>query len=228
MRLGVALLICPLFLALPLQAEELQLSVISRSTTHADVWKIAEVAFQRAGVTAVVREVSPERSSVLANEGSTDGDVGRSSGLEKTFPNLVQVPEPIYHYAPTAFSYKRLDVAAGWESLRGHTICIRRGLRQTDLRTKDFTRQVLADEAAMLRMLAAGGCEVAIMERNNGLARAVMTAEPPLLRLMPPMEVMPLYIYLNKRHAALVPKLAAALKQMRADGTLHKLSGETD
>lgn len=226
MRLPVALLFCPIILAAPLHAEELQLSVISRSTTHADLWKAAEVAFQRAGINAVVREVSPERSAVLANEGTTDGDVGRSSGLEKTYPNLVQIPEPIYQYAPTAFTYKRFDVTGGWESLRSHTVCIRRGLRQTEQRTKDLARQVLADEATMLRMLAAGGCDVAVMERNNALARAAMTADPPLQRLLPPMEIMPLYIYLHKSHAALVPKVAAALKQMRADGTMHKLLGE--
>jgi len=221
-----ALIALCLFLVLPARAEELQLSVISRSTTHNDLWKVAEAAFQRAGVTAVVREVSPERSAVLANEGTTDGDVGRSSGLEKSYPNLIQVPEPVYQYAPTAFSYKRFDVAGGWESLRSHTVCIRRGLRQTDQRTKDLPRQILADEATMLRMLAAGGCDVAIMERNNALARAAMTADPPLQRLLPPMEIMPLYIYLHKTHAALVPKVAAALKQMRADGTMHKLLGE--
>lgn len=221
-----ALLALCVILALPARAEELQLSVISRSTTHNDLWKAAEVAFQRVGVTAVVREVSPERSAVLANEGTTDGDVGRSSGLEKNYPNLIQVPEPIYQYAPTAFSYKRFDVAGGWESLRSHTVCIRRGLRQTELRTRDLPRQILADEATMLRMLAAGGCDVAIMERNNMLARAAMMADPPLQRLLPPMEVMPLYIYLHKTHAALVPKVAAALRQMRADGTMHKLLGE--
>lgn len=226
MRLPVALLLCPIILSVPLHAEELQLSVISRSTTHADLWKAAEIAFQRAGVSAVVREVSPERSAVLANEGGTDGDVGRSSGLEKTYPNLVQVPEPVYQYAPTAFSYKRFDVAGGWDSLRSHTVCVRRGLRQTEQRTRELKRQVLADEATMLRMLGAGGCDIAIMERNNALARAAMTAEPPLQRLLPPMEVMPLYIYLHKSHAALVPKVSAALKQMRADGTMHKLLGE--
>ena len=228
MRLPVALLLCPaiLSLSLPLHAEELQLSVISRSTTHADLWKAVEFAFQRVGVTAVVREVSPERSAVLANEGSTDGDVGRSSGLEKSYPNLIQVPEPVYQYAPTAFAYKRFDVSGGWESLRAHTVCIRRGLRQTEQRTRELTRQVLADEATILRMLAAGGCDVAVMERNNTLARAAMGAEPPLQRLLPPMEVMPLYIYLHKSHAALVPRVSAVLKQMRADGTMHKLLGE--
>lgn len=225
MKALIALCVC---LALPARAEELQLSVIARSTTHTDLWKAAEAAFQRAGVTAVVREVSPERSAVLANNGKTDGDVGRSSGLEKNYPNLVRVPEPIYQYAPTAFAYKQFDVSGSWGSLRPHTVCIRRGLRQTDQRTRDLQRQVLADEATMLRMLAAGGCDVAIMERNNALAKAAMTADPPLQRLLPPMEVMPLYIYLHKRHAALVPKLAAALKQMRADGTLHKLLGEGD
>jgi polar amino acid transport system substrate-binding protein len=222
------LLVILLCLALPADAEELQLSVIARSATHVDLWKAAEVAFQRAGVKAVVREVSPERSAVLANEGTTDGDVGRSSGLEKTYPNLVQVPEPIFLYAPTAFSYQRFDVTGGWESLRGHTVCIRRGLRQTEQRTRELQRQILADEATILRMLAAGGCDVAVMERNNGLARAAMAADPPLLRLLPPMEVMPLYIYLHKSHAALVPKLSAALRQMRADGSMQRLLGEGD
>jgi polar amino acid transport system substrate-binding protein len=222
------LLVILLCLALPAGAEELQLSVIARSATHVDLWKAAEVAFQRAGVKAVVREVSPERSAVLANEGTTDGDVGRSSGLEKTYPNLVQVPEPIFLYAPTAFSYQRFDVTGSWESLRGHTVCIRRGLRQTEQRTRELQRQILADEATILRMLAAGGCDVAVMERNNGLARAAMAADPPLLRLLPPMEVMPLYIYLHKSHAALVPKLSAALRQMRADGSMQRLLGEGD
>ncbi|WP_028103792.1 substrate-binding periplasmic protein [Pseudoduganella violaceinigra] len=223
MKVFIALCIC---LALPARAEELQLSVMSRSNTHADLWRAAEVAFQRVGVKAVVREVSPERSAVLANEGGTDGDVGRSSGLEQHYPSLVRVPEPIYHYAPTAFAYRRFDVSAGWESLRSHTVCIRRGLRQTELHTREVQRQMLPDEAAMLRMLAAGGCDVAIIERNNNLARAAMEADPRLQRLLPPMEVMPLYIYLNKRHAALVPKLAAALRQMRADGSMHRLLGE--
>ena len=45
----LAILLCVL---MPAGAEELQLSVISRSTTHADLWKAAEMAFQRAGVTA--------------------------------------------------------------------------------------------------------------------------------------------------------------------------------
>jgi polar amino acid transport system substrate-binding protein len=89
-----------------------------------------------------------------------------------------------------------------------------------------MARQQLADEVSMLRMLKEGGCSVAIMDRNDPVARAAMASDPSLVQLKPPLEEMPLYIYLHKRHAALVPKLNAALKQMRADGTLQKLSGE--
>lgn len=223
MKVLLALCLC---LALPVRAEELQLSVMARSTTHEDIWKVVETAAQRIGMKAVVREVSPERSAVLANAGSTDGDVGRSSGLEKEYPNLVRVPEPVYHYAPTVFSYKKLELVPGWEGIRGHTICIRRGLRQTELHSRGMQRQVLNDEAAILRMLQAGGCEIAVMDRNNGAARRAMEADPPLQQFLPPLEVMPLYIYLNKKHAALAPRLAAALRQMRADGTMHRLVGE--
>jgi len=33
-----------------------------------------------------------------------------------------------------------------------------------------------------------------------------------------------MYLYLNKKHAALVPKLAEALRDMRRDGTLQRLT----
>jgi polar amino acid transport system substrate-binding protein len=34
-----------------------------------------------------------------------------------------------------------------------------------------------------------------------------------------------MYIYLHKRHAELVPRLAEALRQMRRDGTMGRLTG---
>lgn len=221
-----AVLALLLLLSLPLRAEELQLSVIANNPTHEEVWHVVQAAARRAGIPVAARLVPAERALALANSGATDGDVGRIDGLDKQYPNLVRVPEPVYHYAAFAFALNKLEVSAGWESLRGHAICIRRGIKLFELRTEGMPRQVLDDESSVLRMLRNGGCELALLEPNNPAVKAEMAAQPPLYKLLPPLEVAPLYLYLHKSHAGLVPRFAEALKQMRQDGTLQKIPND--
>lgn len=215
-----------LTLSLPLRAEELQLSVIAGNPTHEDVWRLVQAAARRAGIPVAARLVPAERALALANNGETDGDVARIEGLERQYPNLVRVPEPVYHYGAYAFAYNKLDVTAGWESLRGHGICIRRGIKLFELRTGSMQRQMLDDERSILRMLRNGGCDMALLEPASQVVKAAMAAQPPLYKLLPPLEVAPLYLYLHKSQAALAPRFAEALKQMRHDGTLQKILDE--
>ncbi len=217
------LLLC---MALPLRAGELQLSVIANNATHRDVWLIAQAALKRVGIAAVAREVPAERGLALANSGATDGDVGRIAGIDRTFPSLVRVPEPIYYYATQAFAYQPIDVSEGWQSLRPRSLCIRRGIQLFRLRTEGMRRQQLDDDQSVLRMLRNGGCEVALLERRNPEVKAALAADPPLLLLAPDLEVTPLYLYLHVRHAALVPRLAAMLRQMRRDGTMQGVTNQ--
>jgi polar amino acid transport system substrate-binding protein len=220
MRLLFALLCC---LAAPLRAQELQLSIIAQHSINERVWPAMEAAARRAGVKVVARPMSAERGVVQAVSGRIDGAVGRSMGVELKYPGLLRVSEPIYHYAPIAYSYRQIDMAGGWEGLRGHSICIRLGLQLTTARTKGMARQQLADEVSMLRMLKEGGCEIAVMDRNDPVARAAMASDPALLQLGPPLEEMPLFVYLHTRHAELAERLGRALREMRADGTMRRL-----
>jgi polar amino acid transport system substrate-binding protein len=212
-----------LLLSLPLRAEELQLSLIASNPTHEEIWRVVQAAARRAGIPVAARSVPAERALALANSGATDGDVGRIEGLERQYPNLVRVTEPVYRYAAYAFAYNKLEVTAGWESLQGHGICIRRGIKLFELRTESMQRQMLDDERSILRMLRNGGCDMALLEPNSQVVKAAMAARPRLYKLLPPLEVTPLYLYLHRSHAALAPRFAEALKQMRQDGTLQKI-----
>ena len=212
-----------LLLAFPVGAEELQLSVIANNATHWDAWRIAQQALKRAGVAASPREVPAERALVMANSGATDGDVARVEAVGRLYPDLVRVPEPSLFYEAYAFAYTRFDTSSGWDSLRAHSVCLRRGIKIFEMRTEGMQRQVLDDDKSLLRMLRSGGCDVALVEPNNPDVIAAMLSEPPLFRLMPPLEGAPLYIYLHKSHAALVPRVAEALRQMRLDGTLPRM-----
>lgn len=64
----------------------------------------------------------------------------------------------------------RFDTSAGWDSLRQHTACLRRGIKIFEMRTEGMQRQVLEDDKSLLRMLRSGGCDVALMEPNNAEA----------------------------------------------------------
>ncbi len=56
---------------------------------------VLEEAFARAGYEIKIIQLPAERSLTNANDGITDGDYVRISGLESTYPNLIRVPEKI-------------------------------------------------------------------------------------------------------------------------------------
>ncbi|GAB2873772.1 hypothetical protein GCM10027277_48760 [Pseudoduganella ginsengisoli] len=207
-------------------ADELRLAVIANNATHEGLWSVVEEAARRAGLTVSAHAMPAERGMLQASQYDLDGAAGRTTVMAQGYPALVRVDEPVYQYAPTAYTYRRFDVTAGWQALAGHTVCIRRGLKLTEERTRGLPRQELRDESSMLRMLRAGGCDVAVMDRHNAVAKAAMAADARLLQLQPPLERIPLYLYLNDHHAHQAPRLAEALRKMRADGAMQRLGSE--
>jgi polar amino acid transport system substrate-binding protein len=45
--------------------------------------------------------------------------------------------------------------------------------------------------------------------------------------LEPPIAVREMYLYLNKKHAALIPRISAALAQMKEDGEYQRIYSQT-
>jgi polar amino acid transport system substrate-binding protein len=211
---ALAILLWELMTA-PAQGQDLQLFVIQDTPAHIEAWQTVEAAARRAGVGVKVRALPSDRGMVLVNKGELDGAIGRTMLSARDFPNLVVVPEPVYLYAPTAYAYRKIDVSSGWQSLRGHTLCVRRGYSFTEKRSAGVPQQRLDNDASLLRMLKAGGCDVAVMGRTNKEVRAMQEHDPDLLQLLPPLEEVPLYLFLHKRHAALAPRLAEALRQVK-------------
>ena len=83
-------------------------------------------------------------------------------------------------------------------------------------------RRQVVRVVGLRRMVAlAGICVASLLVSGSGLAQTgklslVTGALPPLARVE-------MFIYLNKKHAALVPKAAQALVEMKTDGSYQKL-----
>jgi polar amino acid transport system substrate-binding protein len=185
--------------------------------------EVAREACRRIGHELQVLVLPVERALANANAGVEDGDLYRATGFEAEYPNLLQVPEPLVEQDFVAFT-RRPDVALrDWSDLARYEVAYITG--QTIIeRHLPAAPNVLSvrDSQLLMGLLAKGRVDLVVHNRWVGLVDArrlglaVRVLEPPLQRV-------PMFIYLHRRHQALVPQLAAALAQMRRDGSWQRL-----
>jgi len=186
--------------------------------------RIVAEAFRRIGL-AVRLEVMPaERCLVQADKGHVGGVYARVAGLSEKYPNLVMVPEPVDTFEFVAYSRRDDLRIAGWADLRPLSVGIITGWKIVE----DLTREVRArtsvrDEEALFGLLRHGRVDVVVTGGAAGREVVRRTGYTELRPHSPPLAVRPMHLYLNRRHGGLAPRLAEALRQMRADGSLERL-----
>lgn len=185
--------------------------------------------FRELGLEAelLIYPTATERGILNANEGVDDGLAMRVAGLERQYPNLVRVPEPIAVNDFVAFSTRHRFATPGWDSLRPYTVGYILGWKVFEQHVPTARDRTLVRDADQLfTLLARDRIDVVLYERWQGLARTralgldVAVMEPPLVRT-------PMYIYLHQRHAALVPRVARALRQLKQNGSYARIHDAT-
>jgi len=191
-------------------------------------------AFRRLGLRVQVVQAPTQRLSVLLAQGDIDGEVARARAYGEAHPELVRVDESVLETAFTLFtaqpalSLKRIEDLPA-TALRG---VYRRGVVYCErtlgplLPAARFTD--VTDVAQGLNMLLAGRadfyCDVdaaVSIELEGGALK-----DAGAIRRLLDLQVASIYPYLHGKHSALAPRLAAVLKQMRADGLLERYRQE--
>lgn len=184
-------------------------------TGYIDV--IATEAFRRAGLDLRLVKLPAERALRLINDGLQDGDLTRVAGLEAQYPNLVRVPEKLVDWDFAAFS-KDPSVPADLASIRRRSVGFIRGWKIYEQAMAGVENAIAVEDAEQLfRLLQTDRIEVALYGRWMGLAlikKRGMTSVRPLHPLLANREM---FIYLNKRHAEHIPRIAAALRAMKQE-----------
>jgi polar amino acid transport system substrate-binding protein len=178
---------------------------------------------RRTGLEITVVQQPDRRSLQLTNSGINDGDGPRLPGLEKQFPDLIRVDEPILHAELVAFTRKGTRVNS-WDDLANRFAAVPKGwqLPKDKIPVSMRLTTVISTHSSMA-MLATGRIDAALtlpaMGRHeiNKHGYWNITPEPAILdeRL--------LYLYMHKKHAALVPAIDEAIKAIKADGTWERL-----
>jgi polar amino acid transport system substrate-binding protein len=224
-----ALAIALFSLALPTRShgQSVVLSHIHNDKPTALTFKVLQEAYRRLGIEAKEEFLPHERSLRASDAGEVDGEVMRIAGLEKEYPNLLRVPEPIYEFDTIAFTTGLVFKVEGWESLRPYQLCVLRGLKLSEQGTEGMNRMIGNSVDHLIEMLRRDRCQVAILGRASWLEIDRLKAGP-LRELQPPIATLQLFHYVNKRHAALVPKLAETLRQMRVEGVISAITASED
>lgn len=187
---------------------------------------VAGEAFRRAGVKLRLVKLPAERGLINANAGTEDGDLTRIAGLEAHYPNLIRVPEKLIEWEFFAFS-KNPTLPTSLDVLRARPIGHIRGWKIYENMLTGAPAVVSSDDSAQLfRQLQLDRIDVALYERWLGLSLLRKQGIRDVYPLEPALAKREMYIYLHKRHAALVPKIAEALRAIKAEGLYDKLYKE--
>lgn len=207
------------------RAETLTISTNNTPMDRKALQALSQEAFRRIGVDFALVTQPSERSLHAANLGEVDGEGLRIAGLDNQYPNLVQVPERFISISFVAFAKDaaiRLD--HGWDSLKPYRVAFITGWKMFEANTGGARMVHKVDKPEQLfRMLDSGRVDLALYTHADGLALVRSMGLTTIMLLSPPLRDVDMYLYLNKKHEALVPKIAQALREMQADGTTRRL-----
>ncbi|MBU1229976.1 MAG: transporter substrate-binding domain-containing protein [Proteobacteria bacterium] len=231
--LRLALLLACLLLCLPAPAPAAQTLVLNTDDSSpmarpdgsgiAD--RIVAEAFRRIGVPVRLVILPSERCLLNANAGIDDGNYDRAAGVERQYPNLVLVPEPMGTFPFTAFTRDPGLKLSGWADLRSREVAYVHGWKVVERNLGLLGKATkMRDEEAVLAMVAGGRAAVGIANLYTGQEIIRRKGYQGTRAVLPPLADPPMHIYLHKRHAELVPRLAEALRQMRREGVIERLT----
>lgn len=197
---------------------------IGTNNTPADrraLQALGEEACRRAGVTLRLASLPSERSLFAANAGEIDGEGLRVAGLEAVYPNLLRVPEHLIGISFVAFARDdRISLAQGWAGLAPWRVAFINGWKLFEAQaTRARVVHKVEQAEQLFRMLEADRIDLALYTRADGMALARNLGLAQVRPLAPALADVDMFLYLHRRHEALVPRLAQALREMKADGT---------
>lgn len=183
-------------------------------------------ALRRLGMTLTFVSLPSERSLHTANLGEIDGEGLRVAGLSTSYPNLIQVPERYIGISFVAFSSKpgiRLD--QGWASLAPYSVAFINGWKMFEANASGARVINKVDKPEQLfRMLDSGRVDLALYTLADGLALArSMGLQQTIKVVEPALKNVDMFVYLHRRHEALVPRLAQVLREMKSDGSHERI-----
>lgn len=182
--------------------------------------------FSRINIDANVIPLKSARAILNVNRGIDDGAIARTKGMEKKYKNLIRVPGAVVKFKFVAYSLNKNINISDWESLKPYSVGIIRGWKIYEKKvigTKKLTK--VTDAEHLFKLLLNGRSDLILFEYHRGSwwnkhlnAKAHLIGSPIVEKDM--------FIYMHKKHATLVPKIAQALIELKKDGSYQEIKNK--
>lgn len=183
---------------------------------------VAEI-FKRLGIEYELVWLPSQRSLAFTNNGTDDGNIARTAGIEKKFTNLIRVPEKVFDFEFMAYTKSPVIDIDDWSSLQPYAVGIINGWKIVERNVNDAKLVTPVNNyEQLLTLLDKERVDVAILDRVMGgwklkqLGFDLAAIEPPIVRK-------PMFIYVHKKHVQLVPEIARVVIEMKKDGTFREI-----
>ncbi len=190
--------------------------------------RITLEAFRRINRKAEIIHLPSQRALIEANEGYMDGDLLRVKEIPQTYTNLRRVPEKTLNYDFMVFTRHLQLTPNGWDSIKPYNVGFITGWKIVERELHDSHSQTRGkDTQHIMRLLANDRVDLVVVSRWLGLQAIRDLGLTDVRMLEPPLETREMFLMLHKRHTALLPALANALRTMKQDGSYQQLYEET-
>lgn len=196
-------------------------------------------AFKRLGIPFQMGYYTLARGAAMVEQGLADAELSRVHEYGNDKPNLVRVEESIVDLGFSLYGTNPRMRIERLEDLRtgNHLVEYRRGLLLCETTLKQLLpaerlSNVATREQGLKKLLAGRTdlyCEIDVYVQQE-LHSAEFKGVTTLRKVIGLGESVPTYPYVHRKHAALAPRLAAVLKQMKAEGLMetYRLQVERD
>ncbi len=190
---------------------------------------IVKNMFQRTGIKAETVLLPSERSLINANTGVDDGNIARIKGIEKKYKNLIMVPEKIIDFDFVAFAKNKNIKVKDWESLKPYNVAFINGWKLFEKKVRYYkSLEQTQDSEQLFELLNNDRTDIVLYDLWSGVWWMRQQADNNKIQyLQPPIATYQLYLYLNKKHKKLIPRLSSALSSMKKDGTYQRIYEQT-
>lgn len=186
--------------------------------------EVAREAMKRIGYQLIIDHLPAERGLRNANNGLIDGEMSRVKDIDNIYHNLIRVPEKIMNWDFCVFSMKPINLQTGWNGLANKNVAFINGWKVLEKNVpKSAAITKTRNSQQLFTLLKRNRVDFIIYERwgGNSVLKELKLDEVSIQR--PFLGSREMFIYLHKKHKALVPELSRALAEMKKDGSYDRL-----
>lgn len=172
-------------------------------------------AYQQLGYQMQLVVMPLQRSAYESNKGQLlDAELSRTAAAAAMLPNMIRVKVPIGTVRITAFSRDPTIKIKNWHSLQGKRVDVLRGIYLARINMRDLQYTEISTISQAIQRLQSGRTDIAVLLGDETEWLLKQYANHGLYSIAPDLANTEIFHYVHERHAALVPRLEAALRQL--------------